>query len=160
MEEKKLKLIYWGVFAFTFVGVIVAYALFGPTTMKKGDLMSYLEQINPMVQQTAQTLTSMNTVLSQPHSQRDPAAANIGRTKDLFASFYKQMAGIKAPAAISDIHAEFVDSMKNYAQGFALYEQALKENNNPKMQQATALLEQGSLKLNEASQKITKIEAK
>ncbi|MBI3018065.1 MAG: hypothetical protein HYY62_08795 [Deltaproteobacteria bacterium] len=153
MEEKKLKLIYWGVFAVTFVGVLVLYALFGPTTMKKGDLMSYLEQINPMVQQTAQTLTSMG-------SQRSPAAAHITKTKELFATFHQQMAAIQAPKELSDIHAEFVDSMKNYAQGFELYEQAMKENNTAKMQQATALLEQGSLKLNEASQKISKVEAK
>lgn len=145
--EKNLKLIYWGTFITTFVGVLILYGIFGPSTMKKADLMSYLEQISPIVQQTSTTVASMG---------RDPASAGLSSAKDMFQSFHKQVAAINPPASLSGVHQELVESMGNYAKGFELYEAAMKGNNEAKMKEANDLISKGAGQLYEVSQKILK----
>ncbi len=119
--------------------------------------MSYIDQIGPISQKTANVMNGVAPFLNNPNASPQEVLSKVSEAKRNLETLNKETAAIQPPEKMAGLHEQFKQAMNNYVKAFSLTETGLKNNNDAQLSEAGNLLTQGANQMQTVSKEIVEL---
>lgn len=119
--------------------------------------VSYIDQIGPISQKTADIMNGISPLLNNPNASPQEVLSKVSEARQNLESLNKEAAAIQPPEKMGGLHDQFKQAMDKYVRAFSLTETGLQNNNDTQLSEAGSLLTDGANQMQFVSKEIVEM---